>query len=436
MSAFQTAYNPAGAGANYAFLTMGSEDDVFYLGANHTQWRQKWNKYTPHQGAMMQQALANTGLGKSNVSCNLVKTPDFLYTSYVLQHFPALQADATVIGVDDTTWVNAPALFSLQQIALQAGNQNIFLMDGQGMFVLCNLMGLMEDDYGYAKMFGFAKTLNQFKLNSKSGQDLYGPMIGFPFMNRPDLAFQIGAVSFFNVTVNITSRPLNMMLVNHTNSLYTGGALLPYNLENTNQKLSSNDVFFGLATNNIWVSNEERLSITSAYRETIFKEFLNLGTFNATTPLVLNSSPTLLPLSLKGCAPYIAFVVQSTTDLNNNRWERFCDPNGYDWIKYCMLITGSTAREDGLPSRFYREGKVVETFKVSLRRYIYVFSFETNETERQFTGHQDFTNAETVSLAIIMNPQASAININITVYAAVLNGWYSEQGSLGKIWVN
>lgn len=289
----------------------------------------------------------------------------------------------------------------------------------------------------YGKMFGFAKTSTQLKLNSKAGQDLYGPMIGFPFMNRPDLAFQIGAVSFFNVTINITTRPLNNMLVNWTSALYTAGtALLPFNLENTNQKVTANDVFLGLATNNVWVSNEERLSIVSAYRETIFKEFLNLGTFTATTPTAATNSPTLFTLSLKGCAPYICFVVQSNDDVNNNRWERFCDGNGNDWIKYCMIITGSTAREDGLPARFYREGKAVESFRIALKRFIYIFSFETNDTERQFTGHQDFTNAESVQLAVIFNPTTVATSVICTIYAAVLNGWYSEQGSAGKIWVN
>jgi len=423
MNNFQTIWNPAGAGANYAYMTMGPEDDIFFLNAKYTQWKQSWRKYTPHQAAMMQQALANFGLGKSNVSCNLVKTPDFLYTSYVLEHFPPLQADTSVLGVDDTTWVNCPALFALQQITLQAGNQNIFLMDGQGMFVLCNLMGMLEM---YGKMIGFSKTLAQLKLNSKVAQDLYAPMIGFPFLNRPDLSFQIGAVSFFNVTVNITTRPLNMMLVNWTNALYVGGALLPFNLENTNQKVTSNDVFLGLSTNNVWVSNEERLSIVSAYRETIFKEFLNLGTFTAITPTSATNSPTLFTLSLKGCAPYICFVVQSNDDVNNNKWERFCDINGGDWIKFCMLITGSTAREDGLPARFYREGKAVESFRIALKRYIYIFSFETNENERQFTGHQDFTNAESVSLALIFAPTLVATTVLVTVYASVLNGWYSE----------
>jgi len=356
----------------------------------------------------------------------------FVYKLYTL-HFPALQADTSVIGVDDTTWANGCALYALSQIALQAGNQNIFVMDGQGMFVLCNLMGWMDF---YGKMFGFAKTYNQLRANSKSGQNLYSPMIGFPFMNRPDLAFQIGAVSFFNVTINITTRPLNQMLVNFTNVLYLGGALLPYNLENTNQKVTSNDVFLGLATNNVWVSSEERLSIVSAYRETIFKEFLNLGSFTANTPTAVTMSPTIFVLSLKGCAPYICFVVQNQTDINNNKWERFCDLNGQDWIQSCMIITGSTAREDGMPSRFYREAKVVETFRVDAKRFIYVFSFETNETERQFTGHQDFTNAESVNLALIFNAYTTVFNLVITVYASVLNGFYSEQGSAGKIWVN
>lgn len=167
-------------------------------------------------------------------------------------------------------------------------------------------------------------------------------MIGFPFMNRPDLAFQIGAVSFFNVTINITTRPLNQMLVNFTNVLYLGGALLPYNLENTNQKVTSNDVFLGLATNNVWVSSEERLSIVSAYRETIFKEFLNLGSFTANTPTAginilrltcssnnvtnnLCSLPQrMCPLHLLCCMSLINMQtnesqVQNQTDINNNK---------------------------------------------------------------------------------------------------------------------
>jgi hypothetical protein len=61
MSHFSNHYQGGSAGPNYAYMTMGSEDDIFFLGAKNTQWRQRWSKYTPHQGAMIVQPLANQG---------------------------------------------------------------------------------------------------------------------------------------------------------------------------------------------------------------------------------------------------------------------------------------------------------------------------------------------------------------------------------------
>ncbi len=67
-----------------------------------------------------------------------------------------------------------------------------------------------------------------------------------------------------------------------------------------------------------------------------------------------------------------------------------------------MLFTGTVAREDGLPASYYRSVKVIETFKVSPLRAIYVFAFETNDKCKQFTGHQTMTNVEKLQLQVMV----------------------------------
>jgi hypothetical protein len=424
-SAFSTAYNPVGAGANYAYVTMGSEDDLFHNGAKNTQWRQRYNKYTPHQGSMVLQSIQNQGLGH-NMTCPLIKTPDFLYSSYVAQFYPAIAPNVDA-GVQDASWVNAAALYSLKGISLKVGSQPLFQLNGHAMLVLLELGGDLEK---YASLIGFCKTKSQLIANSRRDQTLFAPFIGFPFQGRPDLAYSIGCIAFHGVTCDIQSRPLNEMVVNYGGlNSKKGLYALPKEIR-TDAPIAPTSVQFTLATNVIWVSAEERYGLIHGYNESIFRECIVAA--EHTIQASSTQQRLAFDLNIKGPCAFIAVTIQSRADLDNGNHTKLCQDSGEDWIKEIMLVTGSTPREDGLPASFYRTGKVIECFKTSISRHVYVISFETDATSRQMTGHQNMTNCEKLQLSALYVPHASPLEV--TALAVVYNGWYTENGSGGRVW--
>lgn len=81
-------------------------------------------------------------------------------------------------------------------------------------------------------------------------------------------------------------------------------------------------------------------------------------------------------MNCKGPVAYMWLTVQAREDGKNDflfskkekvelgNWTKLCNDYGLDYISQFMLITGTTAREDGLPAPYYRTGKILESFKV------------------------------------------------------------------------
>jgi hypothetical protein len=367
---------------------MGAEDDIFHLGAKFTQWRQKWNKYTAHQQAMILHGLQNTGLGNP-MSGDLIKNTDFLYSSYVVQHYPGIRAN-TDAGVNESSWINCPAFYSIRDLNFKIGSQTMFTIDGHAMLLMTELMGKLDD---YAQMIGFCKTRRQLINESRYDRTLYAPLMGLPFHDRPDLAFSVGAIAFHGVKANLTARPLNEMVVNYGGVVTKKGLYaLPKQIA-TDQPIQSNAVQFAFATNAVWVSAEERLSLIHGYNESIFREVVKVGEFQIAASATWHRE--VRDINVKGPVAFLAVTIRSKADIESGNWIKTCQNSGLDWVKEIMIITGSTALEDGLPASFYRTGKIVEAFKRDIDRYVYVFSFETDANSRQMTGHRNLTNSGT-----------------------------------------
>lgn len=381
MSKFQTLHNPGPAGVHYAHMIMGSEDDIFHLGAKFTQWRQRWNRYTPHQSAMIVHALANAGLGNT-MSGDVIKNTDFLYTSYIVQHYPAIRAN-TEYGASETSWINCPAFYSVKEINFKIGSQTMFSIDGNAMLLMTELMGKLDD---VAEMIGFCKTRKQLINESKYDRTLYAPLIGLPFHDRPDLAFSVGAIAFHGVKANVVSRPLNEMIVNYGQiSTKRGYSAMPKQIS-TDQVIQNNAVQFAFASNCVWVSGVERLSLIHGYNESLFREVCKVGQWQI--PASKTAHREVKDITVKGPVAFLAVTIRSQSDIKSGNWIKCCQNSGLDWVKEIMVITGTTSVEDGLPASFYRTGKIVEAFKHGIDRYTYIFSFETDASSTQMTGHR------------------------------------------------
>lgn len=116
---------------------------------------------------MILQQLQNQGCGHT-MSSTLLKTPDMLYSSYVGQYYPGIVGNSDA-GVQESSWVNAPALYSIKSLALKIGSQPMFSMNGHAMLCLMELSGDLDK---YASMIGFCKTKSQLIANSRRDQHL------------------------------------------------------------------------------------------------------------------------------------------------------------------------------------------------------------------------------------------------------------------------
>jgi len=289
-------------------------------------------------------------------------------------------------------------------------------------------MGVLED---YAQMVGFCFTREQLIEESRFDVVHMAPWIGFPMQGRPDLTYAIGTIAFHPINFEQQNRSINELVVNYDGAILKGRGLQALPLEiTTGSVVSNNSVDFTLANTCVWVSSEERLSLLNGYNEIIFKEHISAG--EHTEPANNSEKKVTIDLSVKGPCTYIFLTIQSRTDVENGNWTKLCDDTGLDYIKELMLITGNTPREDALPASYYRQGKIIECFKRSIRRHVYLIAFETNGNSKQFTGHQTMTNVEKLQLVCVVKPHAQPLDFK--AHAGVYNGAYTERGGGGRIW--
>lgn len=420
---FQNGYNPGTSGVNHALQTMGVEDDIFHDGADYTQWKFQWSKYTYHHQTLLIQNLMNVGLGQT-MTGNLIKTPDHLFTSYITSFFPALDHPTE----KNISWVNAPGLRAIERFLIKVGSQVIFEIDGQAILMHAELTG---KDKEIAKSVGLCRTTSQLVAQSKLNKNYFAPLIGLPFHDNPALVFSLSGVAFHGITVELRATQLGSMIRNFANLKSYKGAI-PYPLEKfTKNVLQANSVKFALATNVVWIPPNERTEILHGKgAEKLYRELSIAGKHN----IAPNASSQRLQfeINIKGPCTCIAVNIRSKADIDSGNWTKRCDNKGLDYIDEFMLLTGNTAREDGMPADFYRTCKVLESFKSAIDVFTYILAFETNAQVNQMTGHQNMTNIEKILLSALYRPHDQ--ELEVIVYKYVYNGWYHEKGTCGNIW--
>lgn len=423
----ESSWRNGGAGANFAYLTQSIEDDLFHKGATHTQFKQNFEKLTSHKDAYVVGTFTNAGAGK-NMTLQLPKTSDFLGQQHLISSWYGIRANGEC-GCTQTSWVNARGLFVYKSIKIKIATQTLFEGSGELYLILAEMYGILDD---IAKQIGFAYTKEQLIEESQFNTVLYTPNLAYPGHERPDLYFAIGTVAYHPVVMEVNTRSIHELVVNYDGVQTKGKGMYSLPIEiDTSACVSSNSVDFALAANMVWVSPEERLCLLKGYNETIFVEYQKIGE-HTENPNSCNEKKVTIDLNVKGPVTEIFFTVQSCDDLDAGNWVKTFDNYGLDYITEAMLITGSTAREDGLPASFYRTVKYQEAHKVSQSRAVYVFSFQKNATSRNPTGHQTMTNVEKLQLQLILKSHKCPLSVN--VYAGVYNGTYTDRGVAGIIW--
>lgn len=424
LSKIESKWNPSGAGAGFAFMSMGSEDDLFHHDAEYTHWRQTTDNYAPFHMSMLYHPMTNVAIG-SRMTCELSRSPDFLWKSYFFGFLPGLRP-CTAAGVTSTSYVNAVIFYVIKSMAIKIGNHTLFEIDGKMMLLMCELAGVLDD---FAELCGFNYTKKQLITDSGSNRILAAPFYGLPFQEDTDTAFNPGSITFHSITVNVHTRNLTDIFVNYDGT--PGQIAIPLNVNTGSALSSSSDFDFGVAAQMVWISKQERTPLVFGFSETIFQEMLIAG--EKDIPANLESNETVkLELDMKGPVTWILLQVQSKSDLSKGNWIKDCDDFGEDYVKEFMLITSSTAREDGLPAQFSRTAKLITHFGLKgYRRHGYLFSFEIDHTMKGHKGHQTMTNVDKKRFEITLFPHSA---LHMTAYYGAYNGWYTNRGTGGKVW--
>jgi hypothetical protein len=200
-----------------------------------------------------------------------------------------------------------------------------------------------------ANMIGFCYTTEQLIEESRFDTVLMAPWVGFPMQGRPDLTYAIGTIAFHPFNFEQQNRPIGDCVINYDGIVTKGRGLNALPLEiSSGLPVSSSTVEMTLANTCVWVSSAERLSLLNGYNEIIYKEFLKAGE-HSEQPCT-SEKKVVVDLNIKGPCTYIWLTIQSREDVEGGNWTKLCDDFGLDYIKEMTLITGTTPREDALPS--------------------------------------------------------------------------------------
>jgi len=422
---FDNPYRPGVAGAHYQYLTDSVESKVFHEGADITQWKSPFARYTAHQQAVVCQNVTNSGAGKT-ITAPLPKSADMLYNTYLASSWFGLKANCEC-GVKTTSYVNGRAIMSSKVSRIKIANSTLFEIDPAAQMAVIELTGQLDD---YASMIGFYYTREQLIEDSKYDSILYAPWTAFyPGQGHPELTYAFGMIAFHPCTYESQVRPISELVVNYDGVQTRGRGMMALPSEiSTGAIVSSSTVDFMLVTTQVWLSKEERTALLNGYNETIFKEYILIGEHTESASCV--EKKITFDLNCKGPVAYMFMTIQSIADINAGNWVKKFDDFGLDYIHHFMVITGNTAREDGLSASFYRSAKAKEMFDSVPSTGIYVIGFQTKDS--CMSGHQSMTNVE--KLQMQATAKSHACGLVFKVYAAVYNGCYTERGAGGAIW--
>lgn len=412
-------FQPGASGVAFAYMTQSEEDTIFSDNAVATMWKQEFERFMPSKFANINYAFTNSGAGKRGET-TLLRSVDYLSSSMTITYAPAL-APRVENGVTECSYVNALGFALLNNIQFRISTQNLYTMEGFVMFVLCDLLGLLEE---YAEMIGYCKTKTQLIAQSKTSRYIATPLIGFPFQNGPDSAFACCGVNYFPINCVVNVRGLNDLFINYSDLAETPNAV-PRNLI-SGEILTKDDINMILSSKNVWCTKPERDSMATNYNETIFPEFRVVG--HADVSSGPDGQKVPFAIDMKGPVNFVILIAQEKQNIDSGNWTNFASSDGSDIVQQFNIITGNTARQDSLPGVVQRL-KCVELFGQRSTGCVYLLEFCNNG--RTISGHQSFTNIDKQSCVVYLNKHA---DVHLTLIAGEYNAIWSELGNSGRVW--
>lgn len=406
-------YTPGPAGMAYAFMTEGEEDQIFSKGSNDTPWQQSFETYLPHKFGNISYDFINAGLGK-NMHTTFLKSIDYIWKTFLGMHLPGI-SPRTENGVNDCSYTNAVAFHVIKDICIKISTQTLFTMEGLVMFLLCDLLGLLEK---YSELVGYCKSKQQLINQSKSAHFRAAPFFGMPFHGDTSQAFNAGSITYFSIYCYVNTRNVSEIFINYSE---TGEGLTSIPRLLSNEIMDKDSVEFGLWSNNVWCSKKERNNLLDEYHETVFTEYKIAGEHDVA------AQPTggkfEFNIDMKGPVTFVGLFIQDNENLNNKNWTSGAKADGSELLKQFTVYTGSVAREDGLPAIMQR-AKNIDLFGGKPTGALYVMPMCTDGNSVS-SGHQTMTNAERLRVMGVLNAHNGC---HVTCFYGSKNAWWTEIG--------
>lgn len=427
---FDTPFQPQGAGAQYAFtMSACEEDELFRQGAERSVYRQYWSTYLPHHAALLVQTFNNNGAGQA-MEAVLTKAPGYYHTTYWVSEWKGIQPNLAN-GDSQVSYVNGRGFHAVKSAEIRVANQLIHTTDGLTAFLAIDLDGQLKT---YGKYGGVHFTRQGLIEDSSKNSVLYTLAKGWSFADPdyPSRAWSIGGVAFHNVSCKVITRDISELIVNYSASRSNLGIYsLPLEVA-TSKAVSSTSVQFRLATKCVFVDKDEEFDLLrkDVANQSMFREYVD----NPAKTIVASNSTLRheIDIDARGSVAHIIVTIRSAKDLANNNWMKDCADDGALYVKNCMILTGATAYEDGLPASYYCGPKVTESFGTHPHRHSLVFSYENNSRAVYPTGQLTTTNMEKFRFAATFPPHDVDLVVNIKV--VTYNGWYTVGGTCSRLW--
>ena len=427
---FDTPFVAQGVGAQYAFQVASSdEDNMFTKDAERSVYKQYWSTSLPHHATNLLQSFNNNGAGHV-MEVTLTKSPAYYHTTYILSSWKGIEANLET-GDSQVSYVNGRGFRAIKSAEIRVANQLIHSTNGLIAFLNIDLDGQLGT---YGLSGGVHLTRQALIDDSSKDTTLYTLCKGWSFADPdyPSRAWSIGGIAFHTVSCKVQTADISDLVVNYSNiSSNQGYYSLPLEVS-TGKAVSATSVQFKLMTKAVFVGKAEENDLLSKEvpNESIFKECL----VNPTKTIVASSSELRqdIDIEARGSVAAIIVTIRSTKDLAAKNWMKDCADNGNLWVKNCMIMTGSTPYEDGLPASNYCGPRIAEAYGSQSQRHTLVFSFENNEKAVYPTGQLTTSNMDKLRFTATFPPHDQDLQVDILTM--VYNGWYTMSGTCSRIW--
>lgn len=419
---FESKYNPQGAGILYSTVMRAPKEEAAFTGsaekpADLSMWQQDWRKFTYSQDGYIVHQFANQGAGKT-MSAELTKAPDFQTKTFTLTHWPAIGANAKQgVLIKNVHYANARGVYFEKFRREKVASAVMFSDDYHQRYLWMELLGCLQE---WKDQIGLC--YNEERLIDQSGKPsiTIAPWLGnFPFQHQSCTGFNVGTIGSFKIVAESQNRPMSEMIITNFIGDASGLFVVPRNLAD-DTPLTADAIQSILAVKYVWVDENERTLMNDNYREIKYKHMLLAG--ETTVDPTTKAKPIDIPLECRGEATQILLTVQADSDLESGKWLKTCDEKSGDFINGCMLFLNDKAAEDGLPAQFYRTANIIDSWKVTPNRHVYLVSvFDTNPHSPYFSGGRILSPYSKLKLVVDVKPTKESLHLRADYI--VWNNW-------------